>query len=104
VAGGGDGLFQQATGPAPATFEAGYEDYEQLAALAGSGFSLYRDDRAGFAWLFDGSTFWTFDDPEVMRLKTAYIKRRGLGGAMVWSLDGDDPDGTLIAAIAGGLR
>jgi hypothetical protein len=27
-----------------------------------------------------------------------------LGGAMVWSLDGDDPDGTLIAAIAGGLR
>jgi chitinase len=104
VAGGGDGLFQQATGPAPATFEAGYEDYEQLAALAGSGFSLYRDDRAGFAWLFDGSTFWTFDDPVVMRLKTAYIKRRGLGGAMVWSLDGDDPDGTLIAAIAGGLR
>jgi chitinase len=39
-----------------------------------------------------------------MRLKTAYIKRRGLGGAMVWSLDGDDANGTLVDAIHRGLR
>ena len=37
-----------------------------------------------------------------MRQKTAYIKRKGLGGVMVWSLDGDD--GTLIDAIHRGLR
>jgi chitinase len=104
VTGGGDGLFQQAAGPAPATFEAGYEDYKRLAALPAAGFGLYRDHRAGFAWLFDGTTFWTFDDPAVMRLKTAYIKRKGLGGAMVWSLDGDDADGSLIDAIHRGLR
>ena len=71
VMGGGDGLFQQAEGPAPATFEAGSEDYKVLATLPGAGFTLYRDNRAGFAWLFDGTTFWTFDDPTVMLLKTA---------------------------------
>jgi chitinase len=102
--GGGDGLFQEAEGPAPATFEAGYEDYKVLATLPGAGFTLYRDNRAGFAWLFDGTTFWTFDDPTVMRLKTAYVKRRGLGGAMVWSLDGDDANGTLVDTIHRGLR
>jgi len=104
VTGGGDGLFQPSAGPAPATFEAGYEDYKRLATLPATGFGLYRDNRAGFAWLFDGTTFWTFDDPAVMRLKTAYIKRKGLGGAMVWSLDGDDANGTLIDAIHRGLR
>jgi chitinase len=104
VTGGGDGLFQPAAGPAPGTFEAGSEDYERLATLPASGYGLYRDNRAGFAWLFDGTTFWTFDDPTVMRQKTAYIRRTGLGGAMVWSLDGDDADGSLIDAIHRGLR
>ncbi len=30
-----NGLFQPATGPAPATYEAGYEDYRLLKATAG---------------------------------------------------------------------
>jgi GH18 family chitinase len=38
-----------------------------------------------------------------MRLKT-YIKRRELGGAMVWSPDGDDANGTLVDTIHRGLR
>jgi chitinase len=98
-----NGLFQPATGPAPATFEAGYEDYKKLATLTGPEYRLHRDNRAGFAWLFDGSTFWTFDDPTVMRLKTAYIKHKGLGGAMMWSLDGDDANATLLRTIHSGL-
>lgn len=103
VTGGGDGLFQPAAGAAPGTFEAGYEDYHRLAALPASGFAVYRDNRAGFAWLFDGNTFWTFDDPAVMRLKTAFIRRERLGGAMMWSLDGDSGDGALVDAIHRGL-
>jgi chitinase len=100
----GRGLFQPATGPAPATFEAGYEDYKKLKTLVGAGFTLYRDDRAGFAWLFDGTTFWTFDDPRAMARKTAFVRSRELGGAMVWSLDGDDAQGSLISAIHRGLE
>ncbi|GGO96266.1 glycoside hydrolase family 18 protein [Wenjunlia tyrosinilytica] len=104
VTGGGDGLFQPATGPAPATWEAGYEDYKQLKKLADSGsFTVHRDQRAGHAWLFDGKTFWTYDDPKVLRAKTSYIRRHHLGGAMIWSLDGDTSDGELIAAVDRGL-
>ncbi|MFG3299575.1 glycoside hydrolase family 18 protein [Micromonospora chersina] len=103
VTGGGDGLFQPATGPAPATFEAGYEDYKQLKTLPGKGFTVHRDLRAGHAWLFDGTTFWTYDDPAVVFQKTLYIRRAGLAGAMVWSLDGDDDNATLTRTISVGL-
>ncbi|MGW1884049.1 glycoside hydrolase family 18 protein [Streptomyces sp. NPDC001970] len=105
VTGGGDGLGQPASGPAPATWAAGYEDYKALKKLAESGtYTVHRDRRGGHAWLFDGTTLWTYDDPQVLRTKTAYIRDRGLGGAMVWSLDGDTPDGELITAIDTGLR
>jgi chitinase len=104
VTGGGDGLFQSAVGPATGTFAAGVEDYEQLAALARSGaFTVHRDLRAGHAWLFDGNTFWTYDDPLVVLQKALYIRRERLGGAMVWSLDGDDANATLTKTIAFGL-
>ncbi|GIH06827.1 hypothetical protein Rhe02_48940 [Rhizocola hellebori] len=100
VTGGGDGLFQPAAGPAPATFEAGYEDYKVLKTL---GYPVYRDLRAGHAWLFDGTTFWTYDDPFVVLQKSLFIRREGLGGAMMWSLDGDDANATLTKTIRFGL-
>ncbi|MFE6488605.1 glycoside hydrolase family 18 protein [Streptomyces sp. NPDC057757] len=104
VTGGGDGLNQPATAPAPATWQAGYEDYKALKKLADSGsYTLHRDRRNGHAWLFDGTTFWTYDDPQVLSTKTDYIRRHRLGGAMIWSLDGDTPDGELIRAIDKGL-
>jgi chitinase len=104
VTGGGDGLFQPAAGPAPGVFAAGVEDYKKLAELVASGdFTVYRDWRAGHAWLFDGTTFWTYDDPLVALQKTLYIRHQRLGGAMVWSLDGDDANATMTKTIARGL-
>jgi chitinase len=103
VTGGGDGLFQPAAGAAPATFEPGFEDYQVLRTLVDSGYTLHRDPAAGHAWLFDGTTFWTFDDPEVVRQKARYIRTHGYGGAMVWSLDGDDDTATLTRQIHSGL-
>ncbi|MEU1214048.1 glycoside hydrolase family 18 protein [Streptomyces sp. NPDC005791] len=105
VTGGGDGLGQPAAAPAPATYAAGYEDYKALKELAASGrFAVHRDTRNGHAWLFDGTTLWTYDDPQVLRAKTSYIRDRGLGGAMFWSLDGDTDDGELMTAVDRGLR
>ncbi|MER7244260.1 glycoside hydrolase family 18 protein [Kribbella sp. NPDC000426] len=96
------GLFQPSTGPAPATYEAGTEDYRLLKAHL-SDYTVYRDNRAGFAWLFDGTTFWTWDDPVEMARKARYIDHRDLGGAMIWSLDGDS-NGELISALHRNLR
>jgi chitinase len=96
------GLFQASAGPAPATFEAGVEDFKVVAAKPG--FTVFRDRRDGVAWLFDGTTFWTLDDPTALREKAAYVTGHHLGGAMAWSLDADDSRASLVRAIDSGLR
>ncbi|HEV8251211.1 MAG TPA: glycoside hydrolase family 18 protein, partial [Gaiellaceae bacterium] len=103
VAPANSGLYQTAAGPAPGTFEAGVDDYKAVKERLASGFTRHADNAAGAAWLFDGSTFWTFDDPPVMKAKADYVRRNGLGGIMFWELSGDTPTGELIAAIADGL-
>ncbi|MGC5361120.1 glycoside hydrolase family 18 protein [Streptomyces sp. DT24] len=104
VTGGGNGLGKPATGPAPATWAAGSEDYKALKKLAQSGkFKIHRGTGNGDAWLFDGTTLWTYDDPQVLRAKTSYIRDHRLGGAMVWSLDGDTDNGELMTALDRGL-
>jgi chitinase len=97
------GLFQPSSGPAHGTWEAGVEDYKVAKGFLESGFARYQDGRAGAAWLFDGTTFWTFDDPHVMRTKAHYVDKNALGGIMFWELSGDTADGELIRAIADGL-
>lgn len=96
------GLYQSdpAMQAAPATYEAGLEDYKKLANL---GYPLFRDPVTQAAWLFNGKTFWSYDDPITIATKMKYIKDKGLGGAMFWSLDGDDSKGTLITAVHDGL-
>jgi chitinase len=104
VAPGNNGLYQPSAGPAPGTWEAGVDDYEVAKQRLASGFTRYEEPAAGgAAWLFDGTTFWTFDDPAVMTAKAGYVRRNKLGGIMFWELSGDTPNGELIAAIANGL-
>jgi chitinase len=103
VASANHGLYQPSTGAAPGTWEAGTEDYKVAKTFLGTGFTRYEDRRAGAAWLFDGTTFWTFDDPRVLTAKTRYVDENDLGGIMFWELSGDTADGELIHAIAAGL-
>jgi chitinase len=103
VAPANHGLYQTASGAAPGTWEAGVDDYKIVKQRLSSGFTRYEDPAAGAAWLFDGTTFWTFDDPPVMTAKARYVARNHLGGIMFWELSGDTPNGELIAAIANGL-
>ena len=70
-----------------------------LATLTGQGFARYWDPEARVPWLFDGTTFWTFDDPESIAIKTDYIRKHGLRGAMVWDLTGDTANGEIMSAI-----
>ncbi|MGI5270026.1 glycoside hydrolase family 18 protein [Nonomuraea sp. CA-218870] len=96
VTGGGKGLYQPATGPAPGKWAAGVEDYKDLVAKPGR---RYRDLATGALWLYDGNEFWSYDDPAMMLQKAAYIRLKGLGGAMMWSIDQDDSRASLTTAL-----
>ena len=97
------GLYQPATGPAAGTLEAGAEDYHVLATLTEQGYTRYWDGQARVPWLFDGTTFWSYEDPKSLKHKTDYVRHHDLGGIMFWELTGDTDDGDLISAIHEGL-
>jgi chitinase len=106
------GLYQTSTGPAP--FPAA--DYLQtpgvityLTVTGLTGFTRHFDYQRIAVWLYDPSseTFWSYDDPFTVWLKTAYVKLRvpgGLGGAFVWALKDDDGNGTIVKTMAAGLQ
>ncbi|MEV4100133.1 glycoside hydrolase family 18 protein [Nonomuraea sp. NPDC049649] len=95
------GLYQPATGPAPGKWAAGVEDYKDLVTKPGK---RHRDLLTGTMWLYDGNEFWSYDDPAVMLQKAAYIRLKGLGGAMLWSIDQDDSRASLTSALHKALR
>jgi chitinase len=96
VSGTDAGLYQPSSGPAPGTWEAGTEDYKVLANRPGTRF---RDTVNGAVWLHDGNQWWSYDDPPLLLQKVAWIRSNGLGGAMMWSLDGDTTQAALTTAL-----
>lgn len=101
VTGGGNGLFKQSTGPAAGKWGPGTEDYKDLVNKPGKRF---RDLRTGTMWLYDGNEFWSYDDPATVTQKAAYIRLKGLGGYMMWSIDQDDSKASLTTALYRILR
>lgn len=63
-----------------------------------NGFIRYWDETAHAPYLFNGSSFITYDDEQSIAEKCTYIKERGLLGLMYWE-HGCDPSGKLLAAI-----
>jgi chitinase len=61
--------------------------------------STYRDERSQAPWLFDGQTFWTYEDPVSVRYKVSYAHSQHLGGVMIWELSGDTPDAELLNTV-----
>ncbi|AZK98070.1 MULTISPECIES: glycoside hydrolase family 18 protein [Streptomyces] len=98
-AGAKNGLYQPATGMSPRG--GGQLPYKAIKDLPGA---VHTDRKHGAAWKYDGTEFWTYDTPATAAQKARYTQRKGLGGVMVWSLDGDDAQGSLIAALDRGLR
>ncbi|MGV9774187.1 glycoside hydrolase family 18 protein [Streptosporangium sp. NPDC003464] len=101
VTGGRNGLYGTATGPAPGTWAAGSDDYKNLVNKPGK---RYRDLRTGSNWIYDGNEFWSYDDPATVVQKAAYIRLKGLGGSMMWSIDQDDAKASLTSALYSVLR
>lgn len=89
-----NGLYQTFTGGGTAV------SYGNIVAndLKQKGFSRYWDSDSKVPWLFNGNEFISYDDPESIGYKTAFIKSMGLGGAMMWELS-QDPNKELLSKI-----
>jgi chitinase len=68
-----------------------------------SGFTKYRDSSTKAPWLYDGTTFWTYDDPTSIWFKMKYVQQKHLGGVMIWDLSSDLSNGLLLKSIVKGL-
>jgi chitinase len=106
VAGSVNGEWQSATGAAPGQFqeEAGTRGYANLIAMVPN-CTVFHDTQSISTYCFtgNGGQWWTFDDAWSIGQKTAWLKSKGLLGAMVWEMSGDSPSGTLMTTLHNGL-
>jgi chitinase len=77
--------------------------YSHIVSILGK-FTTYRDPNSMAPWLFDGSTFWTYDDETSIGAKLEYARQEALGGVMIWDLSGDTADGKLLKTISKQFR
>ncbi|WP_127494964.1 glycoside hydrolase family 18 protein [Paenibacillus glycanilyticus] len=68
-----------------------------------NGFVRYWDEEARAPYLFNGSSFISYDDEESIRRKCDYVKASGLGGLMFWEF-GCDRTRRLLNAIQDAFR
>jgi chitinase len=92
------GLYQAATGPAKAPGA-----YRNLQALPPSADRRYYSGPATCS-VWNGGNFWSYDCPEALRAKMAYVRREHLGGVMFWELSHDTPNGELLHILAAGAQ
>ncbi|MER6916544.1 glycosyl hydrolase family 18 protein [Streptomyces sp. NPDC000594] len=108
VASGGtaNGEWQTANGAALGQFptEAGIRGYHNLITSVPN-MTVHHDEQSGstFGYTGENGQWWSFDDTWSIARKTAWIRSKGLLGAMVWEMSGDTPNGTLMNALHTGL-
>jgi chitinase len=71
--------------------------------LNATGYMRYFHSQSLVPWLFNGSTFISYEDAQSMGYKAQYIKTKSLGGAMIWELS-QDPNKVLLNALYNGLQ
>ena len=94
-----DGLCAPAD---PGNYGPGYGELAEH-YIGQNGFVRHFDEAAQAPYLFDGSTFISYDDPQSVAAKCRYLREKGLLGIMYWE-HRCDPSRTLLAALYGGMR
>jgi chitinase len=96
------GLYQPASGPTePDSFS-----YRDLVTNYLDRYPRYWQDEAQVPWLYsaEDQIMISYDDPESLAIKAAYVKERGFGGVMFWELSQDTADHALLQALTDTLR
>ena len=92
------GLYQTFSNASSINYNLIVKDY-----LNKKGYKRYFHSQSKVPWLYNGSTFITYEDPESIGIKADYIKSEKLGGAMIWELS-QDPDRVLLNTLYEGLN
>lgn len=73
--------------------------------MLGNGFTRYWDETSKAPWLYNEAQhmFISYEDPESLAVKCAYVQTHQLAGIMFWSYN-DDNNGELLKALDSGLR
>ncbi len=83
-----------------------YQSFQNAKALSFStinkylndyGYERYYDAEALVPWLFNGSSFISYDDEKSISIKADYVKSNKLGGVMIWELSHDQGEVLLDA-------
>ena len=93
-----NGLYQTYSGASSISYANIVANY-----LNAPGYIRYFHNESKVPWLFNGSNFITYEDEESIALKAAYVKTKGLGGAMIWELS-QDPNAVLLNSLYQGLK
>ncbi|KAF8598735.1 glycoside hydrolase family 18 and carbohydrate-binding module family 5 protein [Ceratobasidium sp. AG-I] len=93
------GIRQPFSGIGPGTWEAGVYDYK---ALPLSGATVVENAALGSSYSYDSSKkeLVSYDTPNIIRQKAAYIKSKGLAGGMFWELSADKSGADNLVAIS----
>ncbi|KAH0534516.1 hypothetical protein KQX54_004701, partial [Cotesia glomerata] len=111
-----NGLGAATSGPGnagPYTKEAGYLGYQEICEMQKKGgWKVSYDKERKAASAYKGNQWVGFDNVKSIKAKAEFVKKMGLGGAMVWAIDVDDFNGvcgekyplvkTLNAVLRGG--
>ena len=97
-----NGLYQPATGAG------GSYSWNSLVQsyIGKDGYARWWDNeaKAPYLWKTDEGRVVTYDDPDSLKEKCRFIKKRNLGGVMFWEYAGDDANHTLLRTLHEGLR
>ncbi len=98
VKGGGTGIHK--------TYK-GYKsvDYDDIVSqyLNNKSYTRYYGAAGRTPWLFNGSTYITYEDAKSLAEKAVYINNQGLAGAGIWELS-QNADGTLLNTLYKNLK
>jgi len=84
----------------------GMATYRSIVNLLNNGFTSSYDATRCAARMFNSTTntAYSYDNAQSVQCKVNYIKSFGLGGAYVWAVKDDDPNGDLTKALATDLN
>ena len=98
VKGGGTGIHKAYSGMKTVSYDEIVSKY-----LPNKAYKRYYGATGRVPWLFNGSTFITYEDTQSIAEKSAYINSAGLAGVGIWEIS-QNADGTLLKKLKGSLK